>query len=93
MANKFLAHRKQDSVGVATDAISAGETVEGMVLEDGSKTSVKVLEDIPYGHKIALTDLAEGATVVEYGHPIGRAVASIQSGEYVHVHNIKSNRL
>ena len=50
------------------------------------------LADIPLGHKIALKDLAEGETVLKYGHDIGKAVAAVKAGDHVHVHNMKTKR-
>ncbi|HXK27819.1 MAG TPA: UxaA family hydrolase [Candidatus Binatia bacterium] len=92
MTHKFLVHAKEDDVGVAVENIRAGEVAEGVCLEDESTVTVKASQDIPLGHKIALTSLAEGAAVKEYGELIGKAVATIKPGEHVHVHNLKSAR-
>jgi galactarate dehydratase len=46
------------------------------------------LQPIPRGHKICLSDIAAGATVVKYGQPIGIAMAAIRAGEHVHLHNL-----
>ncbi|WP_306258642.1 UxaA family hydrolase [Pararhizobium sp. IMCC21322] len=43
---------------------------------------------IPFGHKIALCDIACGRDVIKYGVVIGRATCLIAQGEHVHVHNI-----
>jgi len=53
---------------------------------------VKVLNDIPIGHKLALTDLDVGQTAVKYGVIIGKVVARVRKGEHVHVHNLKTRR-
>jgi (2R)-sulfolactate sulfo-lyase subunit alpha len=47
---------------------------------------------VPIGHKIALTDLAEGDTVIKYGEDIGRMVAAAKKGEHVHTQNLKTKR-
>ena len=44
------------------------------------------------GHKIAMTDLKEGDTILKYGHDIGKVVKSIKKGEHVHVHNVKTKK-
>jgi len=44
--------------------------------------------DTPMGHKIALVAMAQGAMVVKYGAPIGRATADIAPGDHVHLHNL-----
>lgn len=47
--------------------------------------------DLPIGHKVARRAIAAGEDIVKYGAPIGRAVASIDPGAHVHVHNVVSN--
>jgi len=69
-----------DDVGVATRALRAGETLDGLV----------VAESIPPGHKVAARALAAGDMVRKYGQPIGKALTSIAPGEHVHVHNLAS---
>ena len=47
-------------------------------------------DDIPAGHKIALTDIQAGEKIIKYGNPIGRATCAIRAGEWVHSHNLKT---
>jgi (2R)-sulfolactate sulfo-lyase subunit alpha len=53
---------------------------------------MKALQDIPLGHKIALTDMSADGSVIKYGADIGRVVADIKAGEHVHTHNLKTRR-
>ena len=92
MPHKFLVHAPHDSVGVAINDIRAGETIQGVVLEDDSVVNVAAVQDVPLGHKIALAPLVAGAKVVKYDVTIGVATAAIKPGEHVHVHNLKSAR-
>ena len=92
MPHKFLVHAPHDSVGVAITDIHAGETIDGVVLENNSLVSVSAVQDVPLGHKIALAPLPAGAKVVKYDVTIGVARAAINPGEHVHVHNLKSAR-
>ena len=92
MRHKFLVHTPGDSVGVAVEPISAGETVQGVVLEDNSTTTITALDAVPLGHKIALVALSAGESVTKYGEAIGRATAAIAPGQHLHVHNVKSAR-
>jgi altronate hydrolase len=46
---------------------------------------------VPCGHKVALTQIAAGEEVTKYGCSIGHATASIQAGDWDHVHNLKTN--
>lgn len=45
---------------------------------------------IPMGHKVALKTIHAGEAVIKYGFPIGVARAEIQSGEWVHDHNVET---
>jgi len=92
MVNKFLIHAKEDYVGVATDDIRKDETVEGTYMDTNQKTSLKAIEDVSLGHKIALRDIKKGEKIIEYGEPVGQATKDIKKGEHVHVHNIKTMR-
>ncbi|MCG8643192.1 MAG: altronate dehydratase family protein [Desulfobacterales bacterium] len=55
--------------------------------------SVVCKEDIAAGHKLAISDIPKGTPVIKYGHPIGLAEKSIQTGEHVHVHNLSLDGL
>ena len=89
---QFLVHDRTDTVGVATVDIKAGETVKGLYMETREPTEIKVLNDIPLGHKLALEDFKVGDTVLKYGHDIGRVAADIKAGEHVHIQNLKTRR-
>ncbi len=89
----FVVHDETDSVGVVVvEGVKAGQELTGWIMTQDKTLSVKARSDIPIGHKLALRDIANGDTVVKYGHDIGRAVARIQAGEHAHVHNIKTKR-
>lgn len=44
---------------------------------------------IPFGHKVALSAIEKGATVIKYGVAIGTATQHIPAGAHVHVHNCR----
>ncbi len=89
---QFLVHEKEDTVGVATVDIKAGEVAKGLFMDTQNPVEAKALKDIPLGHKIALKDANVGDTVIKYGHDIGKVVAEIKSGDHVHIHNLKTKR-
>lgn len=89
---EFLMHEDKDTVGVAVVDLKAGQQITGRALYGKASPKVKVLMDIPLGHKIALQDFKPGDTVVKYGEDIGKVVAPIKKGEHVHVHNLKTKR-
>jgi len=89
---QFLVHERSDNVGVATVDIKAGEVAKGLHMDTQAPVEVRVLNDIPLGHKVALRDLKEGDALIKYGHDIGRVMADIKVGEHVHIHNLKTKR-
>ena len=89
---QFLVHKKADNVGVAAVDIKSGETVKGLYMDSQQPVEIKVLRDIPLGHKIALENMKLGDTVIKYGYDIGKVVADIRAGDHVHIHNLKTKR-
>lgn len=93
MITHFLVHDKADTVGVVVvENVQPGQALTGWIMETDETITVKSMDSIPLGHKIALTDIEEGATLIKYGHDIGRSVADIGKGYNVHVHNAKTKR-
>jgi (2R)-sulfolactate sulfo-lyase subunit alpha len=75
----------RDNVAVCCRNVSAGERVILGV------TTIVAAADIRLGHKIACKSLAIGDEVVKYGMAIGSATAAINAGDWIHLHNMKSN--
>ncbi len=93
MTTHFLVHDNSDTVGVvAVENVQPGQDLSGWVMETDETISVKAMDAIPLGHKIALADIKEGDTLIKYGHDIGRSIANIGKGHHVHVHNAKTKR-
>jgi (2R)-sulfolactate sulfo-lyase subunit alpha len=90
----FIVHDKADTVGVivAEEGVKKGQTLTGWILENDATIKVKAADDIPLGHKVALKPLKKGATVLKYGHDIGRMVADVAEGGHVHTQNLKTKR-
>jgi len=90
---QFLVHSPKDNVGVVVvENLSRGTDMLGVITEDDSTLNLKSEADIPIGHKVALTDLKEGDTIIKYGEDIGKMVGPAQKGGHVHVHNLKTKR-
>jgi len=80
-----------DNVATALVEISPGEQVE--VQDAGGERDLLIAKDfIPFGHKVALEDIAQNMNVIKYGASIGSATRPISVGEHVHVHNLVSAR-
>lgn len=81
----LLKLNQRDNVAIALRAITEGENLS----VDGQ--TVKALRDIPQGHKIALEHLNEKEDVIKYGYPIGHVIEAVEPGEWLHIHNVKTN--
>ena len=73
-----------DNVAVAIRPLSAGEEV------DVAGARIQVCDDIPAGHKFALSALDAGAPVVKYGFPIGAMTQAAARGSWLHSHNLRT---
>ena len=73
-----------DNVAVALENIPSGESIS---LGEGT---VIAKNDIPAGHKMALSLIKEGEKVIKYGNAIGIATRDIEAGSHVHTQNIKT---
>lgn len=81
---EFIKIHPQDNVAVALCPLPAGRTLTVDTQE------LVLAEDIPQGHKFALSEIAKGAQVVKYGSPIGFARESVAAGAWIHTHNLKT---
>lgn len=92
-APDFLVHDTADTVGVVVvEGVEAGQKLTGWVMDANKTITVKSLDPIPLGHKVALADITNGDTVIKYDSDIGKAVADIAKGGHVHVQNTKTKR-
>ena len=89
----FIVHQDGDSVGtVVVEGVASGDTLTGWVMEEDRLIEIRALADIPIGHKVCIQALEENATVIKYGVDIGKTIAPIEAGSYLHVHNVKTKR-
>lgn len=93
MATQCIVHDKADTVGVVVvEDVQPGTEITGWIMETDETITLKALDAVPLGHKIALKDLKSGETVLKYGHDVGRLVTDVGKGRHVHVHNMKTKR-
>lgn len=76
---------RKDNVAVALEEINKEKSISW------NGKSIKLLDDIETGHKIALCDVKKGSNIIKYGFPIGHAKKDIIAGEHIHIHNIESS--
>ena len=79
---------EKDNVAIALETLSAGAEVSFEV--QGHIEKIRLMSDIPMGHKLALRDIEKGEAVIKYGEHIGQSTSRISRGDYVHVHNLVS---
>lgn len=79
--NKLFKINDKDNVAVALEELKKGEIID----------NIKLLDDIPFGHKVLLNDLKSGENIIKYGNPIGHLTIDCKKGEHIHEHNLKTN--
>ena len=89
----IIIHDKKDNVGVVViEKIIPNQDCNCWIMENDDSTKIQSKNEILLGHKIAMTNLKEGDTIIKYGHDIGKVVKAINKGEHVHVHNVKTKK-
>jgi LDH2 family malate/lactate/ureidoglycolate dehydrogenase len=81
----------KDDVAAALDTAEPGGLIT-VIHNTSGETLVELVAQnpIPFGHKIAVRDIACGHQVNRYGFPIGITTSEIKAGEHVHCHNMRS---
>ncbi|MES9994710.1 SAF domain-containing protein [Desulfovibrio aminophilus] len=79
-----------DNVGNAIEDITKGDTVSYTL--DGKPHTFTAVDDIPFGFKAAVKDIASGGDILKYKEVIGKAAKAIRAGECVHIHNVEGKR-
>lgn len=77
-----------DTCATLTEAADAHDTVS--IVECGAEKTVTAKEFVPKWHKIAVKPVKAGNRIYKYGAVIGVATQDIETGEHVHVHNVRS---
>ena len=90
LKEKAVVLNEKDNVATALADLEAGSSIE---LDVGDNLLIiKLIVRIPFGHKFSLTRIEPGAPVIKYGEVIGTATTAINTGDYVHVHNVVGTR-
>lgn len=82
-SNPWIHLHSSDNVVVARVHIPAGATLEF------EGRSIRTVQAISPGHKMAVRAIDEGEIVYKYGEEIGRAGAPLAPGAWVHTHNLR----
>jgi len=84
-ADQLILLHPDDNVLICVAPIAAGDILPT------SGGTIPAREGITVGHKVARRTLAAGEKVIKYGAPIGSMTAAATPGEWVHMHNMKSD--
>ncbi len=76
----------EDNVATCVADLKEGDEV--CVKVNDEERQYKATADISFGHKIATDNIAKGESVMKYGTEIGKATKDIQTGDWVHTHNV-----
>jgi altronate dehydratase small subunit len=82
--------KPEDNVATALHDLQSNDLATVSVGED--QKNVKMISNIPFGHKFAVVDIEKGDLVIKYGEVIGRATQFIGQGAHAHIQNIESLR-
>ena len=85
----FIKINDKDNVVVALQTISQ-VTVLQVTDDVGKMLEVTAMQEIPAGHKMAISIIPQGGEVIKYGYRIGYAKEDIRAGEWIHTHNVKT---
>ena len=86
LSERALMMTADDSVATAIDDLTVGDVISH------ADADITIAEDVPFGHKFALTPIPVGEEIYKYGYVIARATEDIAPGAWVHVHNTESTR-
>jgi hypothetical protein len=85
MQTKFVLVNEADNVLVCCQTVEPDESIIIGELQYNMHTRINV------GHKIANVHITKGQKIIRYGVSIGSAITDIETGEHVHLHNMKSD--
>lgn len=89
---KAILMDEKDNVATALTKLNAGDKVEVISTKREVVKHMTVNNTLPLGHKIASEHIPKEGRVVKYGSTIGKALRDISVGDYVHIHNVSSDR-
>ena len=91
MARNALKLSPKDNVASALVALAKGDTAL-VGYHDEAPVSVAIVDEVPYGFKLAVCDIAKGQPILKYGMVMGIASMDIKAGQMVHVQNVEGAR-
>jgi hypothetical protein len=87
VVSAFQVHAS-DNVATLLGEAAAGAPLQ--IVGPAPNSTLAAREKIELGHKVAITAIPEGAPITKFGVVIGIAMRPIEPGEWVHLHNCRS---
>ncbi len=82
---EFIQIHRDDNVAIALVDLKKGYSFSV------NDKEIILIEDVGKGHKISLDHMLKDTNIIKYGMPIGHLLADVKSGQWLHVHNLKTN--
>ena len=86
----LMINPSMDNVGTVTVAMERGSIA--CFNQDGRVQEVLLRDAIPIYHKFCVKAVKKGEPILKYGEQLGLATKDIAVGDYVHTHNLESQR-
>ena len=86
--NKLFIIDDRDNVATALSQLKKGSIIQ---LNNMENSQIVIKDSILEGHKIAIKIIEDKDNIIKYGISIGESTRKINIGEWVHLHNMKSN--
>ena len=93
MIKKAIQIDSNDNVATTTSHVVAGEQIDVLNPNGDVIHEIIPIENINFGHKIALKNFEINYEIIKYGEIIGGASKPIKLGDWVHTHNVNSARM
>ncbi|MFI5072495.1 MAG: UxaA family hydrolase [Terriglobales bacterium] len=86
MKKAFRIHESDNVATLLADAAEEHIQIIGACVD----YPIYCCEPVCFGHKVAVLDISMNSDVVKYGVVIGTATEAIRTGQWVHLHNCRS---
>ena len=77
MTTRAIVLSRSDNVGTLIDP---GREGENCALQGEAQGEVRLLQDVPFGHKVCIRETPAGTDVLKYGQVIGKSSKPIRVG-------------
>ncbi|MDF1594400.1 MAG: UxaA family hydrolase [Desulfobacterales bacterium] len=86
VTKKLIIMNPEDNVAVCLCSLEPGEEID--IVYNNDEMVLKIMDQIPLGHKVSLKKILKETSIIKYGEIIGKAKSEITVGKHVHVHNV-----